>query len=245
VTGGSEIDAIEAIEALTDGERALVAASAERRAGLELCGAASFTVITQALVDLRADTAIVDLSARAIAEEIRHSNIYLELARRYRGAHVTEPRIAPIEAPRHAGCDDETRRVLHVVGMCSVNETMACGFLELCLAGATDAHVRSALREILEDEIRHARIGWALLGSRRLTEAHKREVSRHLGAMIAAQLAGWRAQMATLPAAEVPAHGCPSAAAIERAAIRTLREVVLPGFAHVGVDATAARAMLA
>jgi hypothetical protein len=230
---------------LSADDRALVAATSERRAELELRGAAAFTVVTGELVALGAETGIVDLSARAIAEEIRHSQIYLELAERQRGERVPEPRIAPIEVPDYPDVDDEVRHVLSVVGMCSVNETMACGFLEACLEGATDPHVCAAIREILEDEVRHARIGWALLGSRRITSAHKRSVSQHLASMISAQLAGWRAQMATLPAGEVASHGCPSAAAIERAAMSTLREVVLPGFAHVGVDASGARALVA
>ena len=127
-------------------DRLLIATTCSRRAALELRGAAAFTLVTQALIDLRADSRIVDLSARAIAEEIRHSKIYLDLASLYSGADVPRPDVEPIEVPAHEGVAPEVRRLLHVVGMCSINETMACSFLELCLEGAQVARARTALR---------------------------------------------------------------------------------------------------
>jgi hypothetical protein len=235
----------QASEELSASDRKLVATTCTRRAELELRGAAAFTVITQALIDLRADSRIVDLSARAIAEEIRHSEIYLELASSYSGSDVARPEIAPIEIPAHPGVAPDLRRVLHVVGMCSINETMACAFLELCLEGARSHVSRVALREILADEIRHARIGWAYLASAGVRPGTHREVERWLIPMLCAQLAGWRRQIETLPAGAVAAHGCPSGAAIEEAAVGSLNELVLPGFAVVGIDVTEARRFIA
>jgi hypothetical protein len=215
--------------------RATVAATSARRAALELEGAAAFTAVTQALVDLRADARIVDLAARAVAEEIRHAELYVELSRAY-GGDPPPLRAAPIPIPEYPGTSREHERVLRVVGMCSINETMACSFLELCLAGATTALARAAIREILEDEIRHARIGWAYLGSPDVGEAERRLVSAWLLPMLRVQWARWRDQIATLPPFELPAHGCPSPAAVERAALGSLRDLVLPGFARAGVD---------
>jgi hypothetical protein len=223
---------------LTEDDRQLVAATCARRAELELRGAAAFTVVTQALIDLRADARIVDLSARAIAEEIRHSDIYLELACAYARASLTRPEVAPIEVPAHEGVAPEVRRLLHVVGMCSINETMACAFLELSLAGATSATVRAGLREVLSDEIRHARIGWAYLASPGVTAGLRREVERWLVPMLCAQLEGWWRQVDTLPAGEVPGHACPSGAAITQATLKSLGDLVLPGFQTVGIDVT-------
>ncbi len=237
MTPGSE----DAREELSASDRELVATTCARRSELELRGAAAFTVVTQALIDLRADSRIVDLSASAIAEEIRHSEIYLELASSYSPKLVARPRVAPIEVPAHPGLAPELRRVLHVVGMCSINETMACAFLELCLEGARSQATRIALREVLADEIRHARIGWAYLASGGVGEGSSREVERWLVPMLCAQLAGWWKQIETLPEGEVPTHGCPSGRAIEEAAVRSLHELVLPGFAAVGIDVTEAR----
>jgi hypothetical protein len=232
-------------EELSASDRELVAATCARRAELELRGAAAFTIITQALIDLRADSQIVDLSSRAIAEEIRHSEIYLELGSRYSPVALARPRVAPIEIPAHPGVAPDLRRVLHVVGMCSINETMACAFLELCLDGARSQTTRVALREILADEIRHARIGWAYLASPGIQEVTFREVERRLVPMLCAQLAGWRKQIETLPEGEVSEHGCPSGPAIGEASVKALHEIVLPGFAAVGLDVTEARRFVA
>lgn len=219
--------------------RGLVAATCLRRAELELHGASAFTVVTQALIDLRADVRILDLSAQAVAEEVRHSNAYLGLARAY-GADTRSLRAVPIEVPSYPSVTPEAERLLRVVGMCSINETMACAFLQLCLAGAKIERTRAAIREVLEDEIRHARIGWAYLGSPHVGVEAKRIVASWLQPLLRAQWVSWRAQIATLPDLDAPAHGCPSAMAIERASLASMRELVLPGFAHAGVDVTSA-----
>jgi hypothetical protein len=59
--------------------------------------------------------------------------------------------------------------------------------------------------------------------------------------MLCVQLAGWRKQIETLPAGEVSEHGCPSGPAIGKATVRSLCEIVLPGFAAIGLDVTEAR----
>jgi hypothetical protein len=226
---------------LDEASRLVVATTSARRAELELHGAAAFNAVTRALIELRADTRIVDLSARAVAEEIRHSDIYLSLARAYSRVDVPSPRPAPIEVPRFPGAGVDGERLLQVVGMCSINETMACAFLELCLSGAAVPSVREPIREILEDEIRHARIGWAYLGSPDVGDAERRLVSTWLAPMLRVQWEHWHDQIATLPGGDVAAHGCPPAAAIERAALASICTLVIPGFARAGIDVSAAQ----
>jgi hypothetical protein len=225
---------------LGEGERRVVVATCERRAALELEGAAAFTRVTQALIDLRADAAIVELAARAIAEEMNHSEIYRGLAAAYAGRDVRRPQPAPIEWPAHEGAPDALRPVLDVVGMCAINETMACAFLELCLAGATAAPVRAGLRDVLGDEIRHGRIGWAYLSSLSLDAAGRADIGRFVLPLARKQVRGWRAQIATVPAPGVPAYGCPPGEAIEQAMRASLTDLVLPGFEHLGIDVRAA-----
>ncbi|MGO9837116.1 MAG: hypothetical protein ACLP1X_23210 [Polyangiaceae bacterium] len=236
--GGPPLDTDDSIARLDPETRHFVATTAARRSELELRGAAAFTAVTQALTDLRADLRIVDLSARAIAEEIDHSRIYLSVARAYAGEELPTPPPEPIAVPAYPRVGADGERVLQVVGMCSINETMACGFLELCLQGATAPGVREGLRRVLEDEIRHARIGWAYLGSPDVGDAERRLVSEWLQPMLRAQWRGWCDQIATLPAGECVEHGCPSGKAIERAANASVRDLVLPGFARAGIDVT-------
>jgi hypothetical protein len=226
---------------LDEHQRRVVVATCERRAALELEGAAAFTRVTQALIDLRADAAILELAARAIAEEMNHSEIYRGLAAAYAGRDLPRPQPAPIDWPEHEGAPAALRPVLDVVGMCAINETMACAFLELCLEGATAAPVREGLRDVLGDEIRHGRIGWAYLASLGLDDAGRAEIGRFVLPLCRKQVRGWRAQIATVPAPAVPAHGSPSGEAIERAMRASITGLVLPGFEHLGIDVRAAR----
>jgi hypothetical protein len=238
-------DAWEAsVGALDPSVRRLVADTSARRAALELRGAAAFTVVTQALIDAQAETSLVDMAARAIAQEIDHCRIYLDLARAY-GGDGEPPRVSPIDAPHFREAAPDLRPLLRVIAMCAINETMACGFLELCLKGARVPVVREAVRRILADEIHHARIGWALLGSPRVSPLQRREIARWLVAMLDIHLEGWRSQIATLPKGAAPDHGCPGGAAIEHAALVTIRDVVVPGFAAAGVDVDPAQRWLA
>jgi hypothetical protein len=226
---------------LSEEQRLVVIATCERRAALELEGAAAFTRVTQALIDLRADPAILELSARAIDEEMRHSEIYRSLAVAYAGHDLPRPRPAPIAWPSHEGVRAELRPVLDVVGMCSINETMACAFLQECLSGATAPEVRAGLRDVLGDEIRHGRIGWAWLASAKLDDDARAEIGHHVLRLLEMQVRGWRAQIATVPAPAVPEHGCPSGAAIEAAMVASIGDLVLPGFEHLGIDVSRAR----
>jgi hypothetical protein len=222
--------------------RRVIVATCERRAALELRGAAAFTGVTQALLELRADRAILELSARAIVEEMNHSEIYRSLAATYAEREVPPPLPGPIEWPAHEEAPPALRPALHVVGMCAINETMACSFLELCLAGARAPAVRRGLREVLGDEIRHGRIGWAWLASAGLSARTRSAIGGFVLPLLLAQVRGWRVQIATVPAPAAPEYGCPSGPAIEAAMVASIANLVLPGFEHVGIDVMKARA---
>ncbi len=235
----------DAVLALDPASRGLVAATAARRSELELQGAAAFTAATEAAIHLGADTDIVDLCARAIAEEIDHSRIYLSVARAYALEEVAAPHPRPIEVPTYEGESEAGQSVLRLVGLCAINETMACAFLQCCLEGATAPSVRQGLQQVLEDEIRHARVGWMVLGSPDVGAAERRLVSKWLAPMLRAQWRGWSDQIASLPPGECPEHGCPGALAIEAAARSAVRDIVLPGFARAGIDVSDAGAWFA
>jgi hypothetical protein len=169
--------------------------------------------------------------------------VYLELAHIYGGVVLPAPEPAPIAVPVH-GVPPRLERILQVVGMCSVNETMACAFLELCLDAAEGPIMQAALREVLGDEIKHARIGWAYLASARLDDGERQVIARAILPLVQMQWRGWCEQLATLPDAALPEHGCPARAAIESAALAAVAELVLPGFAHLGYPVEAARKWL-
>jgi hypothetical protein len=230
----------ERIAALSEASRRHAAETSARRAGLELQGAAAFTAVTQALLGLRAPASIVSLCASAVAEELRHSEIYLTIARAYAGEEVEAPRPSTIDVPRYPSERADAEWLLQVVGMCCVNETMACSFLDLCYVGAKGALVRGGIREILADEIKHARVGWAYLGADDVGPAERRLISSWLLRILRAQWHNWRAHIAMLPDVDLAEHGCPSPRAIKMASLASIRELVLPGFVEAGIDASQA-----
>ena len=221
--------------------RSLVADTCLRRAELELKGAAAFHLVTGSLLELRADSKLLDLSVRSISEELRHAEIYRVLAERFRGEPVVLSRPAPIEFPSYDAVPARFAHALHVVGMSAIIETMACGFLQLCLDNATEPEVRTAIREILGDEIRHGQIGWAFLASGALDRVERAALSSWIPRLLETQVSSWLAQIATLPDISAPEYGCPDREAIVGATFDAIDQLVLPGFDHAKIVTGPAR----
>jgi hypothetical protein len=128
--------------------------------------------------------------------------------------------------------------------MCCINESIACAFIEACLGDAVGPLVRAVQRVHLSDEIEHARVGWAHLASARVDAATRRELARWLPRLLGANVANWRSRIDWLPEAGVPGHALPPRRVSFAVVLACVRDVVLPGFAHVGVDPTHARSWL-
>jgi hypothetical protein len=232
----------ESIEALPAEQRAVLAGMWQRRAVSELAAGVAFAVVERELVELRAEPAVLELARKAVADEPRHSALCRHLAEAYGGAPVAPPESPPVEVPRHDGADPDLRRHLHVVAMCCINETIACAFVEACLAEAQGPLVRAIHREHLADEIDHARIGWAHLASPRVDAPVRQAVSQWLPRLLEANLRHWEERLALLPRDGVPGHALPPVAALVAAARDAVDTLILPGFEHVGIDTAAARA---
>jgi hypothetical protein len=232
-----------AIDALGPETRRVLADVWTARIASERRVADSFAVVRDALLDLDAPRPMVELASRAVDDEMRHSALCREVASRYAGSDVAPPPHAPSAIPKHAGASDELRRTLHVVGQCAINETIACAFLEASLAHATSPFARAALRELMSDEIDHARIGWAHLSSLRAPQ--RAEVTPWVPSMVRANLKMWRDAPRPYPVGdEYAAHGAPSIAMVEDAIVTAVRDLVMPGFAELGVDVAPVRAWL-
>ena len=212
-------------------------AMAERRAS------DAFVVITDDLRKLQADPALIDLSRRAIDDELRHAEICRLVAARYAGTDVQPPRELPLEVPAHAAAPAALRPTLHVIGQCAVNETTATAFLEACLARAEGVLVPAALRELLSDDIDHARIGWAFLAA--APAPLKRALAPWVVPLLQGNLRTWRRPGPPRPNATMSEHGALAEEEIDAAVIEAMRALIVPGLAQVGVDATAAQRWLA
>jgi hypothetical protein len=232
-----------AIDALPANQRALLTEVWLGRAASERRVADSFGVVRDALTALAADPALIDLAERAIDDEMRHAELSRVVASRYAGRELDAPPLLPLTIPAHKRASDKLRHVLHVVGQCSLNETIASAFLEATLAEARAPLATAALRELLSDEIDHARMGWALLAS--TDRATRDAVAEWLPEMAIANLRMWRKAPRQYPDdATLEAHGAPSADAVEAALLMAFRDLIIPGFEALEMPMTKVRAWL-
>jgi hypothetical protein len=209
----------------------------ERRIRREVCAA-------RVLERLRAKS---DRQATgAVDDERRHSEICRRVAGIYLGRDLAMPPASRAALlPAYKGAPDVLRGTLQVLGQCAVNETTAAAFLEQALAGTTAPLARGALRELLRDEVDHARIGWAHLTSVVAQAGVSEALAAWLPRMLAVNLAGWRVARAARPDAALRAHGCPTLTEIDTAVVDAMRALILPGFARAGVSTAAAERWLA
>jgi hypothetical protein len=239
-----------AIDALAPDTRAQLARIWADRARSELGAGSGFAIVVTELYALGADPKVLALATRAAHDEVKHAELCHLLACAYAGAHLSMPRPKRVGMPVHAGADDTLRAHLHVVGLSCINETIAAAFVEACLLHAEAPLVRAIQTEHLADEVEHARVGWAHLasippgppgppGAPRAPRAAGAPVRAAVAAwvprLIDANVAHWRDRIAALPAAGVPGHAYPPRPEMLAAVDRAVAELVLPGFAHVGL----------
>lgn len=222
---------------LSRDERSTLANLWLSQAATERRVASSFEVVHRALTELGADAGLVAIAGRAVDDEMRHAALCHEMAARYLGRPPVLPPMLRFEHPTHPEArSDDLRRALYVVGQCAFNETFASAYLELCLAGATVPLARAALRELLSDEIDHARIGWAFLST--LPASTRAELQDWLLPLATCNLREWRSlQLPEGPRGVLAAHGVPAREAIERSLREALEAMIIPGFERFGFSA--------
>jgi hypothetical protein len=232
------------IEALEPDDRRAIAQVWIARAAMERRVADAFEVIRGALSRRRAAPAFIALAERAIDDEYRHAELSRVVASRFAGTELAPPRRLSLELPRHAGATPALRDTLYVVGQCVLNETTASAFLEVCLAHARGELARTALRELLSDEIDHGRIGWAHLAS--LARPLRAEVGRWLLPMAFLNLRTWRAHSPHDPRHRDAwtLHGAPPADVTDAALVDALRTLIVPGLEELRIPTDALRAWL-
>ncbi|MCA9535399.1 MAG: hypothetical protein KC593_17015 [Myxococcales bacterium] len=224
------------VDALPDALRQAISQHWTQRVVSELQVSRTFARLGPWLRSLRADATVVDMVERAAHEEVQHAELCLHLAAVYAGERPPAPEV-PFEMPVFGFEDERLEAAVHVVGLCCVNETIATAYLERCLALATTPLARAANRAHLREEIDHARLGWAHLASSSLTPDLRKQLAVCLPRILAANVPLWEQPDAHLPVDGVPAHGLPSHADSAETIRHAVRELVLPGFRHVGIVA--------
>jgi hypothetical protein len=239
------------------------------RARAEREAVVRFQRLAGELADAGAAPPLCRLAERAAEDEARHVDICAGMAEAYgrspwpAGDPGPLPEAARLGAP---GLGQRARLLYELVAFAAITETLNASLMTVAYRRARVPEVRAALRAILADEVGHSRLGWG-----HLADEHARGqaafiagfVPRMLAATVAHELfaAAPPAAHGELPAAhgEPPAaHGEPPAAHDDlladhgelpehtRLAIftHTLREVVFPGLAALGVSPAPGRAWL-
>jgi hypothetical protein len=135
------------------------------------------------------------------------------------------------------------RLLWEMVSVCCVAETMNAALLTRCLEIAKDEEIRVTLRELLKDEVRHARVGWAHIAAERAAGRGEflrdvlpliLEASVEPGFLAGSHAPPWDDSLydyGELPHSELVSLYC-----------ETLEQVVFRGLDAMGVDTSQGRA---
>jgi hypothetical protein len=214
------------------------------RATAELRVASIFAVVSRDLLITGADPAVLRIASRAVSDEVRHAEICRLVAERYLRKAVPWPKPGPVPMPALARGPAKLRPTLHVVAMGCINETIATAWLETSRAGASSPLARAAIRELLSDDVHHARLGWAHVASTYVTTETRGAIGAWLGKLLDAAASPWLRSAPATIVEGCPAHGVPSVETTRRVVRETVADVVLPGLEHVGVPVDQGRAWL-
>lgn len=239
---GTPLTADAALRTLSSEARRHLGGLWRRRAANELCTSAVFAQLDAELRLFGAPEEVLALSARAIDDEAFHSELCRLIAELYLSEPAPLTQLPEPPPPVFPVCSTRVQRALFAALHSAVNETLAVTYLAACLADAESDAVRRVLKELLSDEVRHARIGWAVLGSPKLSSHDRDAIASFMPALLELCVGTWLADNETDYPDDVPrGHGCIGHSSISLAVDEALQDVILPGLGHVGIDATSAR----
>lgn len=220
---------------MVDAAGALIAQVWAVRHGVETGASLRFAALSQGMRAAGAPATLVELAARASADEVRHAAHCADILRS-RQADVPPPETRLLFfGPRDLG--PEQRLTYEVVAQSCISETESMATLVTLLDAASDAHLRTVLQELARDEVQHARLGWAYLAwaKERLDLSF---LSAFLPAMATAATGEDLFQPGP-PEADDPAllrSGVVPKRDRRRIYLETLHSVVIPGFEEFRVD---------
>jgi hypothetical protein len=226
--------------------RRLAGAAWSFRCAVERDAEARFARLARRLQAAGYPRTLVALAERSSRDEHRHAALCAEEASR-RGASPPPPPEGPPPEIAPSGLDPPRAALYEVVAASCVTETESTAVLTTLLSLVEDRRLRTVLRTLARDEVRHARLGWACLAHARAHDA-----AAFLGPLVPGMLEG--AAPADLFDPEVAPekedlalleHGVLPHALKREVFVRTLEEVICPGLAALGVDDAASREWLA
>ncbi len=212
------------------------------RWGVELEAEARFARLAERLSALGASAPIVELARRSSRDEHRHAALCARMAEEL-GADV---RVRPSGEARGIappGLLPRGRVTYELVAACCITETESMAVLTTLLDAARGPRLRSVLRELATDEVRHARLGWAHLAGE-----HAAGATAFLAPLVPAMLQGNAPPDLFQPVTPerdneaLLEYGVLPHALKRRVFTQTLEDVVFPGLEACGVGSGPARA---
>lgn len=178
------------------------------------------------------------LAGLAITDEERHRTACDQEARRW-GAATQQHEPICMPAPK-TGATPNRRLEFEVVTLCCIAETLNSIYLAEIVSSAKDLTLRARTREILKNEVGHARLGWFFL-ARGGANLHwlSEEMPRILRSTLHDEVL--ENGPAVVADADYGLYERSELAALFRAGVE---DVVLPGLADHGLDTAPARAWL-
>lgn len=235
----------DAVRALDSASRQQLGQAWQRRAENELCTSRVFAQLHAELRRFEAAEEVLAVTAGAIDDEAFHGELCRHVAEIYLQQPISLPAPSEPRPPVFAVCSPRVHQALFAALHCTVNETFAVTYLAACLAEARAEAAKRALKEVLRDEVRHARIGWAVLASPQLDAQDRKLIAEFMPALLDVCVATWLADNEDDSAQDPPqGHGCIRSATLARVVDDALTSVILPGLAHVGVNAEPAQLWL-
>lgn len=216
-------------------QRNVVAAYWFRRSEGELT---SFVGFQHVLDDLRAEGSpapIRELAERAVRDEYQHAVWCRDWALRFGHPTEVETRPRSSEPLAFRGASDAENRLLRIL-TCCFTESVGCFILRHARRVVTDPELRSQNRRHLADEVQHSRVGWAHLAT--LTPAARDLIAPWVPDVLAL-LPKACCEGPELEREELVPFGYFTPRLLRDAHDEALRDVILPGLAHVGLGAPA------
>jgi len=130
-----------------------------KRTVAEIEATARFAAYAERMRRLGVPPRFVEEAGKASEDERRHTRICREMAGRFGVSGIDAQ---PDDYRVHEG-DSPERLFGDVIATCCFSETLNVALLSSTLKFARDPGIREATRELLGDEVRHSRLGWAYL----------------------------------------------------------------------------------
>jgi hypothetical protein len=193
---------------------------------VEVEAALRFDALASQLSAFDGGSPVIAMLRAAAEDERRH----VELCRALAAQPLTTPSTLPAIAPEGTSPRDVV--LYEMIAACCIAETESVATLMLLLEHPMRDDIAKVVREIAGDEVRHAKMGWAHLAR----EAATRQVA-FAGAWLPAMLEGSIAEGFDAPGGdELYTWGVLPPDAKRVVFDATLKDVVVPGLAHCGVD---------